>query len=265
MAIDVAEQEFQAEVLDASHQGAVVVDFWAAWCAPCRSLGPILERVAAETGIKLAKVDVDANQNLAAAFRVQSIPMVLAFKDGMVVDQFVGALPEQSVRDFFAALAPSEADRLAEAAQSAGTAEEKESLLRRALDADRGHEKAVLALAALLADRRSDEEARSLLERIPPGLESERLLARIELSGGEATDTEALRRGAESGDPHAAVAYGKSLAASGRHEEALEWLLRAATNGADDASKAMVDVFRVLGEDDPLTKAYRPKLAAALF
>jgi putative thioredoxin len=266
MAVDVSEADFQTAVVEASREAPVVVDFWAAWCGPCRSLGPLLERVADETGIRLAKVDVDANQNLAASFGVQSIPMVLAFKDGRVVDYFVGALPEKPVRDFFAGLAPGEADRLADDAGRASDPTERERLYREALAADRGHPKAVVGLAALLADRGDAEEGLELLERIPPSPEVDRLRARLELGSAPAADLDALRRRveADSSDSEALLALGRAEAAAGRYGDALEHLLVAA-GSSDDARKAMVDVFHLLGEEHPLTIAYRPKLASVLF
>src|SRR5436309_3005101 len=133
MAQDVTERDFENVVIEGSRERPVVVDFWASWCGPCRTLGPMIERLAAEYGLALAKVDVDANPSLSAAFGIQSIPFVLAFKDGKVVDQFVGALPEQYIRTWMEGLAPTKADRLAERAAAAPTVEERERLYREAL------------------------------------------------------------------------------------------------------------------------------------
>src|SRR2546423_7201336 len=116
--MDVTDSTFETAVLERSTQVPVVVDLWAEWCGPCKTLGPIIEKVVAETGgqVELAKVDVDANPGIAQAFRVQSIPAVFALRDRQVIDQFVGAIPEAQVRDFVSRLAPSqtEADLLVE-------------------------------------------------------------------------------------------------------------------------------------------------------
>src|SRR5918992_1205 len=116
---DVTDATFERDVIERSRSVPVVVDLWAEWCGPCRTLGPILEKVVAETEgrVELAKVDVDANPAVSSAFRVQSIPAVYALSGGKVVDSFIGALPESQVRAFVARLAPvaSEADRLVEA------------------------------------------------------------------------------------------------------------------------------------------------------
>src|SRR5918992_4914854 len=112
---DVGEADFEARVVQRSHELPVVVDFWADWCGPCKQLTPVLERaVEARAGrVELAKIDVDRNQRLAAAFGVQGIPNVKAFRDGRVASEFTGALPPQQVESFFDALVPSEAERLA--------------------------------------------------------------------------------------------------------------------------------------------------------
>src|SRR5256885_13028087 len=147
--LDVTDATFERDVLDRSTEVPVVVDLWAEWCGPCRTLGPILERVVGATDgkVELVKVDVDHNPQIAATFQVQSIPAVYALQDRKVVDGFIGALPEQQVAAFVERLAPAEteADRLA--------AKGDEASFRAALDLERDHPGAVLGLAELLAGR----------------------------------------------------------------------------------------------------------------
>src|SRR5688572_10767785 len=144
MPIDVTDATFATEVVERSKQVPVVVDLWANWCGPCKQLTPILEKVVDETGGKvvLAKVDVDANRQVAAAFQVQGIPAVFALRDGQVVDTFVGAQPEANVRAFVERLLPAEEEDAIGKLVAAGD----EASLRAALDVDPGHEGAVVGL-----------------------------------------------------------------------------------------------------------------------
>ena len=161
--IDVTDATFQAEVLNRSDMVPVVVDLWAPWCGPCRTLGPIIEKVVGETEGKvvLVKINVDENPQSAAAFKVQSIPAVYALRDHKVVDGFIGAQPEAAIREFVAKLAPTKTpvDLLVEMGDEAS--------LRSALDLEPGHVDAVTKLAEILIDRDDNEEALALLARIP--------------------------------------------------------------------------------------------------
>lgn len=260
--VDVTDQNFPTAVLEESKSRPVVVDFWAGWCAPCRMIGPVLERLAGEYDGRflLAKLDVDANPQAAAAFRIQSIPAVKAFVDGRVANEFVGAVPEASIRQFVDAILPSEADQVvarAEEAERAGRTEEAERLFRRAFDADPQGLRAGLGLGRIAALRGDLEEARALLEPLRPDPEAERMLAAIDVS----------RWATPNGDGPLATA--ERAAAEGRFQEALEVFLAAVRNGTEEergeAREAMLKVFAVLGEDDPLTEEYRRKLSAALF
>ena len=181
--MDVTDATFQAQVLDRSNQVAVVVDFWAEWCDPCRSLTPIIEKVVAETGgqVELAKVDIDANPGIAQSFQVQSIPAVYGVRDGQVVGNFVGAQGEDAVRSFVTGLLadnqPGPVDLLVEAGD--------ETSLRQAIEIEPNNPVVVCALASLLTERDTDgdsDEALALIAQIPESPETRRLaaLARVE-------------------------------------------------------------------------------------
>ena len=230
--VDVTDATFERDVLQRSGQVPVVVDLWASWCGPCLTLGPILEKVVAETdgAVELAKVDVDANPNVAAQFRVQSIPAVFAVKDGQVVDQFIGAVPESRVRQFVEGLAPAkrEVDLLA--------GKGDEASLRAALELEADHPVAVVALAELLAGRGDSEEALALLARVPETADVRRVaaLARVGAAGPA--------------DPGAEL------------DELLDRVK------ADEAARQrFLDLLEVLGPDDPRTAQYRKALTARLF
>lgn len=277
--IEVTEETFEKEVIERSHQVPVVVDLWAPWCGPCRTLGPLLERLAAEYAgqFVLAKINVDENPLLAQAFRVQSIPLVVAIRNGQVVSQFLGAQPEPKVREFLAALLPSDADRLvaqAAARLAAGKVAEAEALFRKALEQDSRAGGALVGLARILLQRGEEEEATKLLDRVEPGPwrnEADRLLAELRLQQVEAADEAALRRrlAENPGDLAARLELGKLLAARGQYREALEELLevvRRDRNFQDQAArKAMLDIFQVLGSGNEVVEHYRSELAKILF
>ncbi|MCY4434763.1 MAG: thioredoxin domain-containing protein, partial [bacterium] len=183
---DVSDATFATEVVERSHTVAVVVDLWAPWCGPCKTLGPILEQAVAATdgAVELAKVNVDDSPQTAQAFQVQSIPAVYAMRDGKVVDGFIGAQGEAAVAEFVQRLLPTETETELEALVAAGD----EDSLRAALELDADHEGAVVALADLLvADGRADE-ALELLERIPETAEVRRVAALARTGGGGAAN-----------------------------------------------------------------------------
>jgi putative thioredoxin len=244
--IDVSEQDFEREVLERSRTTPVVVDFWAEWCGPCRMLGPVLEQAAAdrEGQVVLAKLDTDANQGIARAFAIQSIPAVKAFRDGRVVDEFIGAIPPGQVAQFFDALLPSQADGL--------VAEGDEESLRRALELEPGRADAAVPLASLLHARGEDDEALAVLANVAGSFAADGLAARIRLEGaGEL----------ELGDAFGALD-------DGDRERAIDLLLEAmpsADGHKDDVRRVIVAILDELGVEHPVARDARRRLAAALY
>jgi putative thioredoxin len=234
MAIDVTDATFQTDVIERSATTAVVLDLWAPWCGPCKTLGPILEKVVDETGGKavLVKVDIDENPGIAQAFRVQSIPMVVGFKDGQPVDAFMGAQGEHEVREFVQRLLPSQEEDTLASLIEAGD----EASLRLALGIDPGNEDAVVALADLLVEAGQPDEALSLLARIPESDRTRVVAAKARV--GVAPDDD----------------YDTTLT---------DLLDRVKTD--DEARQQFVDILELMGPHDPRTASYRKRLTARLF
>jgi putative thioredoxin len=236
--VDVTDQTFQSEVVERSKTTPVVVDLWAPWCGPCKTLGPILEKVVGETNgaVLLAKVNVDENPSVSQAFRVQSIPAVFAVVDGQVADSFVGALPEADVRAFVAKLAPvgvSELDEL--------LARGDEASLRRALELDANDGRVGAALAQVLLESGRSEEASTLLEKYPETGPIARTKARLRLAQAEL----------------AGLSDDEVVAA-------LEALLNEVKDDPE-ARQRYVDLLSLLDIDDPRVRHYRQRLTSRLF
>jgi putative thioredoxin len=238
--IDATDTTFEQDVLQRSYEKPVVVDFWAEWCGPCRMLGPVIEQAVAERGdaVELVKVDTDANPGVSRAFGIQSIPAVKAFKDGKVVDEFVGALPPAQVKRFLDRIVPSEADAL--------VAEGGEANLRRALELEPTRVDAKVALARLVPR----EEALELLANAA-GFAAEGLAARLRLEE----------------DPNLAEAF--AAIDRGDVEAGLDTLIGAipASQGEqrEDLRRAVVGVLDELGVEHPVAREARRKLANALY
>jgi putative thioredoxin len=239
MPIDVTDATFQTDVVDRSSKVPVVIDLWAPWCGPCRTLGPILEKVvdATEGQVELVKVNVDENPQIATAFRAQSIPAVYALKDGKVVDGFIGAYPEHVVTEFVASLLPTEAEQTVARLLAAGD----EASLRQALELEPGNEEIVVALAELLVDDGRAEEGLALLGRVP--------------------ETDAVRKVAAKARLAASPDQG---VADDDYDEKLTALLdQVKTDEA--ARQEFVDILELMGPDDPRTAGYRRELTKRLF
>lgn len=239
--VDVTDATAQKEILERSDEVTVVVDLWAPWCGPCRTLGPIIEKVIAETEgeVVLAKVNVDENPQLGQMFKVQSIPAVHAVKAKQVVGSFTGAQGEDYVRSFVNQFVPTDEERRLDALLAEGT---EDSLLA-ALEIKPDHEGAIVALAERYVAENRTDEALALLRRIPETGEVRRVaaLARTASSDGESADGAAADLDVKLEDLLSRV-----------HED-------------DDARQEFLDHLEVMGPDDPRTTEWRKRLTRALF
>jgi putative thioredoxin len=281
---DVSTAEFASAVLARSREKPVVVDFWAAWCGPCRVLGPVLEREVEALGgqVELAKLDTDANPTLAADYGIQGIPAVKAFRDGAVVAEFVGARPAPLVRQWLQELVPSPelaALEGAEAAARAGDRAVAEPVLRRLVEGSFAPEvdarigaRALASLARLLLDAQDPEAAEPLVARLEARRDGAELAGPLRrrlqffADAAAAGGLDAARAAAarDPADREARYALASALAASGENEAALRELLELASSArkprGDDARRAMLALFADLGPEHPLTRDFRRQL-----
>lgn len=278
--VDVSAETFDQAVLQASFQVPVVLDFWAEWCGPCRSLGPILEKLAIEYNGRfiLAKLDSDQNQELAAQYRIRGIPAVKGVVNGEVVNEFTGAQPESAVRQFIESLLPSPAEPVyqqAVAAIVAGENEQALALLSQTLRLDPRHESAGLDQAELLLEMARIEDAEATLSGLTEVKDQERLasiharlqLARTAAGGGDAAQWQA-RIDADPADLEARLELAKLLALQQDFVPAMEQLLEIVRRDRqfqeDAGRKTLINLFNVLGSDHPLVRQYRSRLASLL-
>jgi putative thioredoxin len=279
---------FMADVVDASHDAAVVVDFWAPWCGPCKQLGPAIEKAVREARgkVRLVKINIDENPELAQQMRIQSIPAVYAFKDGRPVDGFVGALPESQVKQFVtrlmgAAAGPdpvAEAVALAKEAVAAGDHARAANIFTQVLQHDPANADAIAGLARAAIARKDLAKAKQFLDRAPKELatHAEIAAARAALELAEAGGKAAGKLGElkarlerDPADHQARYDLAGALFAAGQREEAIDQLLDLVRRDREwneqAARKQLLKFFEAIGLGDPVSAAARRRLSAILF
>jgi putative thioredoxin len=284
---DSDEKSFGQDVLQASRQQPVIVDFWAPWCGPCKTLGPILEKTvkAARGKVKLVKVDIDKNQRIAQQLRIQSIPAVYAFQNGQPVDGFVGALPESQVKAFVNRLAgasgPSPIEEVlgeAKAAIEAGDTQGAVAIYQEVLAQEPDNAAALGGIAKLLAQNGQIDQAKQFLAKVPADLANnadvvaaKAAIALSEQTSGAGGDTAEFKQklAANPNDHQARIDLALALLKVGDKEAAIDELLESIKrdrNWNEQAARnQLLKLFEAFGATDPLTKAGRRKLSSLLF
>lgn len=278
---DVAEQDFMQQVVDASMQQPVLVDFWATWCQPCQVLKPVLEKLAGDYQGKflLAKVNTEEAQQLAMQFGIRSIPTVKLFKNGEAVDEFMGALPEPEIRAFLDKHIPRESDGLIDQAEdllAQGMAEDALTLVKQANQMDPNNTRALVSYARISATMGNLDEANAVINALPEELkespEVTALLAQMEFDSiaREGESVEQLQAKLQNDPENSEARYqlAAQLMMRGQTENALENLLTLMkldrSYNDDAARKMMFRIFDTLG-DHPLVATYRRKMMSLIY
>ncbi|MGB5833031.1 MAG: thioredoxin [Thiohalocapsa sp.] len=280
--VTVTAANFEQVVLEGSRSRPVLVDFWADWCAPCRQLMPILARLAEEFagGFILAKIDTEAEQELAAQFGIRSLPTVQLFKDGRAVDQFMGALPEGEIRDFLKRHIESESDRLlakAERLMNAGDTTTASGLIEKARSENPNNDRLFVADIQLKAAEGDMSAAAEMLERTPLTLANDPQIAVLRgrlgfaasLEGAPSADECVRLLDTDPNDSDSRYKLAAHQVIQGDYQPALDNLLELMRKdrayGDDAARKGILMIFDLLGGEGDLVSAYRAKLSRALY
>lgn len=275
---DATTETFEAQVLQKSMQTPVLVDFWATWCEPCKTLGPLLEKLAGDYNgaFALAKVDVDKEQQIAAAFQIRSVPTVFLVKGGQIVDGFPGALPEGQLREFLSQHGVLPAEAPADETPPALDPQAQVDVLRASIAAEPDKEELKLDLALALLQTGGTEEASALIEALPANLSTDdravRARARLDfaraLQDAPAPEQLEARIAADGGDLQARHLRGVQHLLAGEDEAALEQFLTMLSQDRSFSDglprKLMIDAFKVI-DDAALVSRYRRSMAALLF
>ncbi|MDA0591642.1 MAG: tetratricopeptide repeat protein [Planctomycetota bacterium] len=279
--VDVTTEQFETLVIARSMETPIIVDFWAPWCQPCLQLAPQLEKLVHEAGgaVILAKVNIEQEQQLAGMLGVQSIPLVVAFHEGQMIDQFAGVVPEEQLREFVGRLVPSKAEQLVKEALELEESDQvtAEVKLRESLELDSRDATKIILARVILAQGRDAEAAEIITQLEVRGFlepDAERIKAELDIRAHaeESGGIVAARAAAEANpdDLPAQVGLGDALAVDGKHREACEILLAVvmkdrAGDAGTSAKDQMVKLFEVLGSGNAIVTEFRRKLATALY